>query len=53
MQKVVGSSPIIRSSENPAQAGFFFAPGSKPQPRRAALVRFWSGSPVVIEGDYL
>ncbi len=25
MQKVVGSNPIIRSSQSPAQAGFFVA----------------------------
>jgi hypothetical protein len=31
MQKVVGSSPIIRFAESPAQAGFFVAGVSAPR----------------------
>ena len=35
MQKVVGSSPIIRSQKKPAQAGLFFAQTPEPKASRS------------------
>ena len=37
MQKVVGSSPIIRFAESPAYAGFFFAADIVHPPRMRVL----------------
>ena len=43
MQKVVGSSPIIRSKESPGNGAFFFVAEARAQGRNVFVVRFESG----------